>query len=193
MERDAATALDARAGLPEGLGALLSRHPREGWRAHPEFGPLTTFWMERHVMFRRMLDALGADARAAQDGTMDPAEHARRLSRVGGAFLDGLHGHHSIEDDHYFPRLIALAPSLERGFAILDADHHRLHEELDGFAQAANAVLRGLAPGAGDGRDAVGRLGRDLDRLQGFLDRHLLDEEDLVVPILLEMGESRVG
>ena len=180
-------ALGTRDGLPEGLDALLRQHPREGWRAHPEFGELTRFWLERHLAFREMLSRLEADGRAAHANDLDPQVHAQRLSRLGGMFLEHLHGHHSIEDAVYFPKLVVHAPTLERGFEILDADHHRLHDELDAFANDANAVLRGGGP------DAVGRLIDGLERMQAFLDRHLTDEEDLVVPVILEIGETRLG
>ncbi|MGB3553120.1 MAG: hemerythrin domain-containing protein [Jannaschia sp.] len=180
------TTLDSRSGLPSGLDHLLLRHPRSGWPTHPELGPLTTFWLDRHLAFRDMLHRLRKDAEAAADGTLDPADHAGTLSRIGGTFLQQIHDHHTIEDDHYFPRLVALAPTLERGFAILDADHHALHDRLDGLARAANAVLRGGGPGE------AARLADDLSRLEGFLNRHLTDEEDLVVPIILDVGEARL-
>ena len=173
-------ALEDRSGLPEALRALMEGPAREGWEAHPAFGPLTRFWLDRHLGFRRLLAALRADAEAGAEG-FDPA----RLSHLGGAFLGGLEEHHSVEDGHYFPRLARHAPALERGFAILDADHAQLHEELEGFAGTANAVLRGEA-------GALGRHADGLARMERFLDRHLTDEEDLVVPVILRVGEGRL-
>lgn len=175
--------LDERTGLPDALKTLLAQHPREGWRSHPEFGPLTQFWLEKHMGFRRVLDALQGDLRARIGGDLDPQAHAMRLSRLGGGFLNELHGHHSIEDHHYFPKLVTHAPGLERGFEILDADHHQLHHELETFADRANAVLR-------DQADAAPRMEAELERMSRFLDRHLTDEEDLVVPVILKVGEG---
>lgn len=171
-----------RDGLPEALQILLRQHPREGWRAHPEFGPLTQFWLERHFAFRDLLKRLETDARQVIDGALDPHEHAARLARFGQLFLQELHGHHSIEDQVYFPKLMPLAPGLERGFELLDADHHHLHEELDGFAMRANAVLQGGGPAA------LGAHQEGLERMARFLNRHLTDEEDLVVPVMLVTG-----
>lgn len=176
--------LAARAGLPETLRALLADHPREGWAAHPEFGPLTRFWLDKHQSFRTLSARLVADARARVDGTLDPQEHAVRLSRLGSHLLSDLHGHHSIEDHHYFPRLAQLHPPLERGFALLDADHHALHEELEAYARDANALLKG---------GEAGPFAETAARLDAFLDRHLWDEEEVVVPILLSVGEGAVG
>ena len=173
-------ALEHRDGLPEALRALLAETPRAGWEAHPEFGALTRFWLDRHIGFRRLLAALREDARGE-------VPDMARLSRLGGAFLGGLEEHHAVEDRVYFPKMVRLMPSLERGFAILDADHVRLHEELEGFAARANAVLRG------GGADAQGRLEGGLERMERFLDRHLTDEEDLIVPVILRVGEGRLG
>jgi hemerythrin-like domain-containing protein len=176
------TDIATRDGLPDALRLLVDEIPRTGWRAHPEFGPLTAFWLERHLSFRRLLTELREDARARADGRMEARSHAARLSRLGGAFLQELHGHHSIEDHVYFPKLAAAAPEIERAFAMLDADHHRLHEELDGFAGAANGVLRG---------GEAGPLAERLAAMERFLDRHLTDEEDVIVPVILRAGEGR--
>ena len=190
--------LKTRDGLPDALRALVRQHPREGWRQHPEFGPLTTFWLQRHLGFRRVLGTLRSEARSALDGGIARPDHARRLSRLGGAFLQELHGHHSIEDLHYFPKMIPLVPKLERAFEILDADHHVLHEELDAFADGANAVLRAAgtpdpAGGAAAWRDALGPFETRLTGMERFLDRHLTDEEEVVVPVILEVGEGRLA
>lgn len=179
--------LDDRDGLPPGLDELLLRHPRNLWREDPQFGPLTEFWLEKHLGFRRMLAMLTERTQGALDGSVDPATQAAVTSRIGGMFLQHMHGHHSIEDEVYFPKMVRAVPTLGRGFEILDRDHVRLHEELDLFAEEANAVLRG------GGRDALGAFEAGLARLGGFLDRHLTDEEDLIVPVILEVGEGRLG
>ena len=45
----------------------------------------------------------------------------------------------------------------------------------------------------GGGADALGRHGDGLERMERFLDRHLTDEEDLIVPVILRVGEGRLG
>ena len=184
--------LKTRGGLPDALRALVEKHPREGWRQHPEFGPLTDFWLQKHLGFRRAMASLQSDARAALDGGMGAEDYARRMSRLGGAFLQELHGHHSIEDMHYFPRMMPLVPSLERAFEILDADHHVLHEELEAFAEGANGVLRAVVEKK-DWREPLGRFEQRLSGMERFLDRHLTDEEEVVVPVMLEVGEGRLA
>lgn len=179
------TSLDKRTGLPDALRALVGGPGRADWQAHPGFGPLTRFWLDRHMMFRRLLGELRADATARADGALSAQAHAPRLVRLGGLFLQELHGHHGIEDQVYFPKMVAAAPGLQRAFDLLDADHHRLHEALDGLAADANALLRGEAGPAA--------LEDGLYRMDRFLDRHLTDEEEVVVPVILRLGEGRLA
>ncbi|KIT14241.1 hemerythrin domain-containing protein [Jannaschia aquimarina] len=180
---DGSLDLATRDGLPEALRVLLAEMPRSGWQDHPEYGPLTQFWLERHLNFRRLLDLLQGDLTARVDGKLDPRDHAARLSRLGGMFLGELQQHHTIEDQVYFPKLAAHAPELARGFELLDADHHALHEELEGFATEANAVLRG---------EAAAPLEARVAQMHRFLDRHLTDEEEIVVPVILKVGEGHL-
>jgi hemerythrin-like domain-containing protein len=101
-----------------------------------------------------------------------------------------LHGHHHVEDAHYFPVLSRHDPRLERGFALLDADHHALDGHLQAFVSRANAVLQADAPAR---HDATGAFLDGLDGFAPLLERHLTDEEDLVVPVLLRHGERGIG
>ena len=187
---DAALDLGQRAGLPDALRILLESYPREAWEADPGFSQLIRFWLGRHQMFRQLLERLQADAEAALDGRTDAQGYARALSRFGGMFVNELHGHHSIEDHHYFPALSRKDARLEGGFALLDADHHALDGHLNAFAERANAVLR-ADPLAWHG--ATGRFREGLVAFAPMLNRHLVDEEDLIVPVLLKYGEAGLG
>ncbi|WP_372893971.1 hemerythrin domain-containing protein [Rhodosalinus sp.] len=188
----AALALDRREGLPETLTVLLEEHPREGWAEDPGFAGLVQFWMERHAMFRELATMLSGEARAAEAGRLDPARFAPRLSRFGGLFVQELHGHHMIEDHQYFPVLTRLEPRLERGFALLDADHHALDPWLARLAERANAAI-GAARSNRGVADAAGPLADDLAAFAPLLERHLTDEEDLVVPVLLRHKGGGLG
>ena len=174
------TDLRMRAGLPEALRALLEAYPRADWQAHPNFAGLVEFWLDRHLMFRRLTGALREDAEAAVDRRMDPQAHAARLSRYGGMLVSQLHGHHQIEDMHYFPVLTRLETPLGRGFEILDRDHHALDDLLARFTESANAVLQG--------QSGPGPFHEELLSFERFLHRHLEDEEELIVPVILKHG-----
>jgi hemerythrin-like domain-containing protein len=178
MEKD--NDLMQRGGLPDALKALREIYPRGTWTAHRNFDGLVSFWMERHMMFRNLCVHLREDAEAATDGKLAKAQMDARLARFGTMLLQQLHGHHQIEDQHYFPKLIGHEASLARGFDILDRDHHAMDGLLQRFATGANGVLQGTVE-TGVFRDQVADF-------EGLLLRHLEDEEDLIVPILLKHG-----
>ena len=183
-------ALATRSGLPEALRVLLEDYPREAWEADPGFGQLIRFWLDRHMMFRNLSARMTEDAQTAVEGNTDQQRYAAGLSRVGGMFVNNLHGHHQVEDAHYFPVLSQHDSRLDRGFAMLDADHHALDGQLAGFVTRANAVLQ--AEGAAR-QTATGRFLDELGTLAPLLERHLTDEEDLIVPVLLRYGEAGLG
>jgi hypothetical protein len=181
-----------RSGLPDALRVLLSDYPRDRWQSDPGFHGLVSFWLDRHLGFRDLTAAILTDAESALDAHLQPEDHARRLARLGGHLVQDLHGHHQIEDHHYFPRLSALEPRLARGFDILDSDHHALHDHIDTFVKGANAILKAQGnPVTQTAR--TGRFRDDLVTFRAFLDRHLTDEEDLIVPVILRHGDHAAG
>lgn len=178
--------LETRAGLPETLRVLLAEYPREAWESEPHFSGLVSMWLGMHQGFRRSMDVLRNDAESLLAGNLEPAIFARRLVQVGSQFVDHLHGHHHIEDQHYFPLLMAREKRLEHGFQILDSDHQALDKHIADFATSANVTLRAMAEG--NLGDKAGVHHGQLLRFETFLDRHLTDEEDLIVPVILRHG-----
>lgn len=187
-DRSPQQTLNERIALPEEYQLILADYPRVGWPEHPDFNGLAAFWLDRHLAFRRMLDALGADLRARIDGELAADTYGERLSRLGSRFLGDLIGHHQVEDQAYFPELARLEPRISRGFEMLDADHHALHGLIDRFATGGNAVL--TADQDATQREAAARFMTDLGEFDRQLTRHLADEEDLVLPVVLK---HRVG
>lgn len=179
--------LDGRTGLPKDLRVFADRYPREMWEGHANFPGLTAFWLDMHGRFRAFQRELILLSRGFLDGTQDSAHYGQMTARFTGAFLDGLHGHHNIEDHHYFPRMARLDTRVARAFDLLDADHHTLGEHMYALAEATNAVLRPLEAGD-DPRDPAAALLTAQEGFERFLDRHLTDEEDVVVPLILEYG-----
>ena len=173
-----------RVGLPDALRVLLEQYPRDMWESHRNFDGLTRFWLERHLMFRGALAQWQQDTQGFLDKGRDPDAHGQMTARIGGFLINELHGHHQIEDAHYFPKLSATETRLSRGFELLDADHHALDAQLHALTEAANAHLRALSQGA-DARTSAGAMLKRLDGFEGFLNRHLVDEEELVVPVIL--------
>lgn len=185
------TELKSRTGLPDALRVLLADFPRQDWTGHRNFDGLVSFWLDRHMMFRRMTTLLTEDANAFLDRQSDAQGFAARLGQVGGQFVSNLYGHHQIEDAHYFPKLATMDPRLAAGFELLDHDHHALDRHIAEFVASANTVLRQWQD-----REAVqtaaGGFAADLGRIARLLDRHLIDEEELVVPVILKFGAGHL-
>lgn len=178
----------SRTGLPAEWQIILADYPRATWENHPDFNGLAAFWLDRHLGFRQLCAQIGTDTEAMIDARLAPDAYARRLSRLGSRLLGELIGHHQIEDEAYFPKLARLEPRIARGFAMLDRDHHDLHALIDRFADGANRVLGAQSDAIR--RNAAGGFRADLAAFETILIRHLTDEEDLVLPVVLK---HRVG
>lgn len=185
-------ALANRKKLPEALRVLLEDYPREGWELDPGFEGLVRFWLDRHLMFRRLLAEMGSGTEALLDKKIAPERYAGLLSRYGGMFVNGLHEHHTIEDTHYFPKLSKKDPRIKRGFDILDKDHHDLDGFLSDFVGGANGVIHS-SDNASRLHEGAGKFQKELRKLERLLDRHLVDEEELIVPVILRFGAGGIG
>jgi iron-sulfur cluster repair protein YtfE (RIC family) len=186
-------ALARRSGWPEDLRVLVARFPREQWQGHTNLGEMARFWLSRHAMFRELATMITAIDAQFREGTLSPAEFPRQLVPRLQFLLSQLNVHHQIEDLHYFPIFRAAETRLARGFDVLESDHHAIHADMEQTANATNALLRALA---GEPQ-ALHRCGDDYAAACGALlkglGRHLDDEEDLIVPLILERGEAALG
>ena len=185
--------LARRSGWPEELRLLISRYPREQWEGHRNLGEMARFWLSRHAMFRDLSDMIGIIAGDFRAGVMPASEFPRRLVPRLQFLLAQLNVHHQIEDLHYFPIFRAVEARLAYGFDVLEQDHHAIHADMAATADTANVLLRALSGNV----DAVKRCGDDYAAasgtlLKGLL-RHLNDEEDLIVPLILDRGEDALG
>ena len=183
--------LEKRERLPDALRVLMEEFPREEWQSSAGFEGLISFWLDRHLMFRRLMEAMIKDSEIVLDGNMELQTLQSRLARYGNTLVSQLHGHHHIEDAHYFPVLKTRDPRLTSGFDILDKDHHALDHHLEEFTGVANDILT-LDPANPD-QERFGNLNANLIGFTKFLDRHLVDEEELVVPVILKYGTQGLG
>ena len=188
-----ALALARRSGWPEDLRVLIARFPREQWEGHANLGEMARFWLSRHAMFRELAGMIETIEAQFREGTLSAAEFPRQLVPRLQFLLQQLGVHHQIEDLHYFPIFRAADERLARGFDVLEGDHHAIHADMAATADTANALLRVLQ---GNG-DSLRRCGDDYAAASGALlkglIRHLDDEEDLIVPLILERGEAALG
>lgn len=185
-------ALDTRAGWPPDLRVLAERYPREVWTGHANLGEMAKFWLQRHHMFREIGGALEQAAAAFRAGTATAEDFRAWFPPRLQFFLEQLHAHHQVEDLHFFPIFQAADTRLARGFDVLEADHRVIHGAIEGAVESANAFLRTTAD-AGTLRRAGERYADCGDALLGMLTRHLRDEEDLIVPLILDRGEGPLG
>ena len=189
----AALALEARSGWPAELRRLADRYPREIWQSHANLGAMARFWLQRHDMFRDLATTLTDATAAFGAGDLSATDFRAYFPPRLQFFLQQLNAHHQIEDLYYFPVFQAAETTLAQGFDVLEADHETIHQSIDATVTAANAFLRTAVNdadalcGAGDAYAATsGRLIRQLHA-------HLGDEEDLIVPLILDRGEAVLG
>mgnify|MGYP005854995611 CR=1 FL=1 len=173
--------LSTRDRFPPDLVTLLADWPRAGWSDVPGFEGLAAFWLDRHLGFRDLMSGLRLDAEHMSGGRIDPQRWQGRLLRGGEQLVQGLIGHHQIENANYFPAMVKLEPRLARGFELLDRDHHALDGLLDGFVASANHALQ-----SNDPREAALAFHTSLAPFERQLIRHLQDEEDLIIPVILK-------
>ncbi|KQI67909.1 cation-binding protein [Loktanella sp. 3ANDIMAR09] len=171
--------------MPAEMQTLLARDPRDSWEAHPGFREKTMHWLGAHQMFRRVAERIRLDTEAvlAKDVSLD--DYAGRLSYYGGNLVGNLHGHHGWEDRSYFPELAAADPRFAAGLDVLEQDHADLDRVLDEFTRQANRVIKLSALDEAQARDEAGVVHDTSRVIEAFLKRHLTDEEDLAVPIIL--------
>lgn len=192
-DSDQDSGLATRGGLPDDLKYLLARYPRSDWAAHENVGGMASFWLQRHGMFRELGTMLtGAIADFREERTDARAFAGFFVPRLN-FFLGNLEGHHQIEDAHYFPVFARAEPRLKRGFDILDADHHLIHDGLLQNAEAANGFLRALEEGGDALKRASDAYADANESLVAMLGRHLDDEEDLIIPLILDRGDQALG
>ena len=193
MSPDKSLDLETRTGWPDDLRVFLARYPREVWAEHPNLGQLARFWLAIHNGFRSYGRTLEASASDFREGRVTPDAFRRIHGPRLQTFLGHLDGHHNIEDYQFFPVFSAAEPRLITGFEVLETDHGVIHGAMDGMVEAANAFLQTPA-GETDKMRYAGDAYADIsERLLKLLTRHLEDEEDLIVPLILDRGEEELG
>jgi hypothetical protein len=177
--------LQLREGLPDDMRVLLRDYPREAWPDHPHFARSIQNWMGAHQMFRQLGEITRTDAERFADDKVSTDRFAGRLSYYGDLLVRNLHGHHSWEDRKFFPELSQADERFDVGLDMLESDHLLLDETLDRFTKTANRMIKLFQLDEKQARNEVGNVLQCAADIEAFLARHLADEEDLVVPIIL--------
>jgi iron-sulfur cluster repair protein YtfE (RIC family) len=189
----AALALESRDGWPADLRLLIDRYPREVWQGHANLGAMAQFWLSRHDMFREIGAALEEATIAFRNGTATAQDFRAWFPPRLQFFLQQLNGHHQVEDLHFFPVFQAAEARLAHGFEVLESDHHAIHQSIDRAVETANGFLRVPVNEADALCTAGDAYAAANDVLLRQLRRHLNDEEDLIVPLILDRTEAGLG
>ncbi|WP_245781062.1 hemerythrin domain-containing protein [Celeribacter neptunius] len=171
--------------MPEEMQLLLRDYPRDTWPDHPNFTRSVQKWMSAHDMFRALSSYLREDTEAFLDKRMEDQIYAQKLAKYGHILLQSLHGHHTWEDRRFFPELGHAESRLIAGLDMLETDHEALDGTLETFKRGANRIVQLAHLSPADMYDEAGAIHAHVDKIGSILDRHLADEEDLVVPIIL--------
>lgn len=185
--------LETRTGWPDDLRILIERYPREVWMDHVNLGELARFWLDIHNSFRSSGVFLTASTSDFREGRIMPEVFRGTFAPRLQTFLSHLNGHHQIEDFQFFPVFSVAEPRLVKGFEVLEADHEVIHHAMDKMVETANSFMQ--TPGSD--KDKMRFAGDDYatvsEGLIKLLGRHLEDEEDLIVPLILDRTEGALG
>lgn len=171
--------------MPDEMRLLLQDYPRDTWETHPGFKEKTRNWLAAHQMFRQLADRVRLVSESYLDKDIDADGFARELALYGDALVRNLHGHHGWEDHSYFPELSAADPRFDAGLELLEQDHADLDVVLDQLVTSANRAIKLIQLDQPQARDEAGQVQGAAKTIEAFLQRHLGDEEDLAVPIIL--------
>ncbi len=107
---------------------------------------------------------------------VDPGDRRRTaaIARYWRGFAGEVLAHHAIEDDVFFPALVAEIPATADLLVRSDADHHRLDELMAACGAAVERVEHGSRPAVGDLTDALRALADHMDAHLAFEDAEIL-------------------
>lgn len=158
---------------------LHEQMPPEKWYNLPSFCTAST-WLGMHQSLRRGQGEIEHLNQNYQNGVLEWSDYRQQLLRLANLHYGHLHGHHGIEDHHYFPKLRRHEPKLSKGFDVLDSDHHQIEQQL----QHIEALLTQLRNQEVNDPKLGEQMYQAMKTSGEWLYRHLTDEEDLVIPIL---------
>ncbi len=183
--------VEQRTCLSPVLRKSLFELPRERWALMPGFSGEPEFWTQIHEGLLSASATLAAWSEQAL-GENEPTrlhQIVPQIRSLGSRLIHHSHQHHHIEDDYFFPVFLKAHAQLKNPLDLLDSDHKVLGEVLDGLEKAVNDLT--IRP---EGNDAQKRnawlkqtegLLHAAQRLDRLFIRHIGDEEEICIPIML--------
>ena len=175
--------------LPDDYAWLLPRYPREGWAGHANMGGHTRFWLSIHRSFRGAAGEVERLNALWRENGLDADAYRHAMAPRLGHFLQALEHHHMMEDHVFFPKFVAAEARVAKGIDLLETDHHAIDRSIHDTVARANALLRA----DGDMRAPADGCATATDALTALMRRHLDDEEEIVMPLILDRGEAALG
>lgn len=179
--------LAERRGLPDKIAYLRARHPQP-WGIHAGLGQVAAHWLAVHEHLRGEGAAVTDAVERFRKRELDAEGFQRVFVPRLNSFRQHLDMHHSIEDANYFPRFRALDERMVVGFDLLEADHEQIHDRLVRNVEGGRGLLAAMSSSTDAAMSAADGYAREAEGLLSLLLRHLADEEDLVIPALIEHG-----
>ena len=194
MELDLASRAASPDSLPDDYVWLLPAYPRDGWLAHPNMGGHTRFWLALHRSFRQAATGVERLNEEWREGRIDGDAFRATMAPAMQRFLGALEHHHQMEDHVFFPKFIAADAHygkgrIRRGIDLLETDHHAIDRTIHETVASANALLQA----EGDMRREGEAYAAAAQALTTLMRRHLDDEEEIVMPLILDRGERALG
>ena len=175
--------VDIRQKLPDVIQSQLLNIERDQWPSHPRYGGKAAFFIQYHGDLLATAATIDEQLQALLDSSLQ-AFSAAQLHAVLSAsryLLERAHHHHQIEDHVYFPQFKRIMPKLSHGIDLLDQDHKILNTALHELEIIVHTMIKIDIIANPQLQDFSAKV----IRLQKILQRHLYDEEELIIPIFL--------
>lgn len=177
--------IELRNGLPAVIKSQLLPLAREQWSKHARYGGKASFFIQYHGDLLATAAYLKQSLAILLDSsqTLFTWQQLKNPLSAAQYLVDRAHNHHQIEDHVYFPQFRQIMPQLNKGIDLLDKDHKSLELALDDL----NHMVMMMSMNKVDDikKQQVKLLADSILHLQRILQRHLYDEEEVIIPIFL--------
>ena len=183
-----------RKGISQALRNTLFDIPRQQWAQTPGFHEEPEFWLHIHRGLLQASATLPEQCKALLNSPdIDPeGEEFRGIFKFSLQLVHHAHQHHHIEDSHFFPLFAQRYPELIQPLSLLDGDHRVLSDVLEDMEKAAH-LMKVAVVDSSKSVDALKKLTENMlvsaTSLDSLFLRHISDEEEICIPIMLKLVE----
>ncbi|MCT4555519.1 MAG: hemerythrin domain-containing protein [Pelagimonas sp.] len=175
--------LATRSGVSPALLAGMFPADRKAWDNDPRFLGWPAHLQRLHAAISEGSARLVGGLETVLDepeGSVQEVMGLMGMNRLGLDLVAHVHGHHAFEDTDVLPGFLGRFPQLASAIDLLENDHQFLDQALD-QSQSAFAALRN----DGVAKTEVAQALEQAQRLNKIINRHTYDEEDILIPAVL--------